>query len=135
MSRSQLLMSLFVVVVLMWLVAFENVNSCFITNCPRGKRSFMPTAAFGRKDCSRCGPGLVGRCYGENICCSQLFGCSIGGPVAARCSLEAFNPVLCNNPGQACGAAEAKGVCALNSTCCTSGKFLVEFICNLSKSK
>lgn len=113
-------------------------NGCFITNCPPGGKrsmSMFPAAQFRKEvreiqdvdcnrkllQCTRCGPALSGRCFGPNICCSPLTGCSIGGPAASRCALEAYNPHLCTNPGPTCGP-DSKGVCALNSTCCTSGE-------------
>lgn len=76
--------------------------------------------------CTRCGPSLSGRCYGPNICCSPLTGCNVGGFTAARCSLEAYHPILCTNPGAVCGP-NGKGVCALNATCCTNGKYFICF--------
>ncbi|KPL97556.1 vasopressin-like protein [Sarcoptes scabiei] len=112
-------------ILVMIVLIVENVRGCFITNCPpAGKRSML--AAIGsstqtRRECIRCGPGLSGRCYGPSICCSPLFGCNVGGFASSRCALEAFNPMLCSNPGSACGP-NGKGICAINSTCCTDSK-------------
>lgn len=141
MAQAHLYLVLSVAIVMVFLASHS--DACFITNCPpAGKRSVMPALLSSRlhrevsfallfpliltilpfMQCTRCGPALSGRCFGPNICCSPMSGCSVGGAMAARCALEAYSPQLCSNPGQTC-AANGKGVCALNSTCCTSGNY------------
>ncbi|KAH7640650.1 vasopressin-like protein [Dermatophagoides farinae] len=127
------MMKIILVLCLIWICLFNDVRGCFITNCPRaGKRSIMTESNLGSnhlaRECTRCGPSLSGRCYGPNICCSPLTGCNIGGFTAARCSLEAYHPILCTNPGTVCGP-NGKGVCALNATCCTNDGCFIDKSC------
>ncbi|XP_027198804.2 neurophysin 1-like [Dermatophagoides pteronyssinus] len=122
---------------LAWIFLFNDVRGCFITNCPpAGKRSIMSSSLGSNhliRECTRCGPSLSGRCYGPNICCSPLTGCNIGGFTAARCSLEAYHPTLCTNPGAVCGP-NRKGICALNATCCTNDGCFVDKSCSQSSN-
>ena len=70
--------------------------------------------------CTRCGPSGTGRCFGPDICCGPSIGCHFNNRFTAVCSTEDYSPHPCHNDGKLC--ANGKGVCALESTCCTSGK-------------
>ncbi len=47
-------------------------------------------------------------------------GCHFKNRFTAICSTEDYSPHPCKNDGKSC--ANGKGICALDSTCCTSGE-------------
>lgn len=77
--------------------------------------------------CEQCGPpGMGGRCYGPQICCSPQFGCMVGGPTGSACQQETHSPTLCHNNAISCdGSGETgpvNGQCAALGICCTAGE-------------
>jgi len=105
-------------------------SACFITNCPPGgKRSLRGDSP--KKQCTRCGG--TGRCFGPNICCGASIGCQMNNKLTAVCSTEDYSPHLCTNEGKQC--ANGKGICALDSTCCTSEGCFVDNKCQTNQMK
>ncbi|KAK4305140.1 hypothetical protein Pmani_022945 [Petrolisthes manimaculis] len=108
-----------------------NVTSCFITNCPPGgKRSGPTSTTLGRsRTCTSCGPGLLGRCLGPDICCGGRIGCFLGTRETWRCRAENLIPVTCTNGDlRICGIGRG-GRCAAPGLCCTEVKCEVDETC------
>ncbi|CAG0891350.1 unnamed protein product [Darwinula stevensoni] len=96
---------------------FTQTLSCFITNCPPGKRSGAKSEVFFDRQCAACGPGGAGRCFGPKICCGPSIGCLMSHPTIKNCEMEAKYPVLCDNKSKPCGEGN-QGRCAANGVCC-----------------
>ncbi|CAG2182498.1 unnamed protein product [Oppiella nova] len=53
--------------------------------------------------------------------------------LTAVCSTEDYSPHLCTNEGKQCS--NGKGICALDSTCCTSEGCFVDKRCQTNQMK
>ncbi|KAG0724937.1 Isotocin-neurophysin IT 1 [Chionoecetes opilio] len=105
--------------------------ACFITNCPPGgKRSGGLMSQLGRtRTCASCGPGLLGRCLGPDICCGARIGCFLGSRETRLCRTENMVPITCvNSDLKPCGRMQ-EGRCAAPGLCCTENKCEVNDNC------
>ncbi|XP_054158352.1 oxytocin-neurophysin 1-like [Oppia nitens] len=119
-------------IVSLFIVSLAITYACFITNCPPGgKRSLAPESP--KRQCTRCGPSGVGRCFGPSICCGASIGCHINNKYTAVCFTEDYTPRPCFNEGKVC--ANGKGICALDSTCCTSVGCFMDKSCQTNQIK
>ncbi|CAH1115932.1 unnamed protein product, partial [Phaedon cochleariae] len=106
------------------------VDSCLITNCPRGgKRSGKSSLLDGNvKSCLSCGPGYSGQCFGPNICCGH-FGCLMGTPETIRCQKEGMfherEPCIAGNAS----CRKNTGRCAMENICCSQDSCHVDRQC------
>ncbi|CAH1109946.1 unnamed protein product [Psylliodes chrysocephalus] len=105
------------------LCAIIYVESCLITNCPRGgKRSGKFGLETNMKQCISCGPGHTGQCFGPNICCGP-FGCLMGSPETVICQREGLfherEPCMAGNGfcRKSSGRCAAEGICCNQDSC------------------
>lgn len=74
--------------------------------------------------CTSCGPGLLGRCMGPDICCGARIGCFMGSRETRLCRTENMVPIRCTNGDmKQCGRMQ-EGRCAAPGFCCTESKYL-----------
>ncbi|MPC21605.1 Isotocin-neurophysin IT 2 [Portunus trituberculatus] len=102
--------------------------ACFITNCPPGgKRSGGLMSTLGRArtvsfrppigKCASCGPGLLGRCIGPDICCGARIGCFLGSRETRLCRTENMVPITCYNSDlKPCDKCETNDDCVAEDT-------------------
>lgn len=73
--------------------------------------------------CTSCGPGLLGRCIGPDICCGARVGCFIGSRETRLCRTENMVPIRCSNADlKQCGRMQ-EGRCAAAGLCCTESEY------------
>uniref|UniRef100_T1JLA0 Uncharacterized protein n=1 Tax=Strigamia maritima TaxID=126957 RepID=T1JLA0_STRMM len=106
---------------------FIMADGCYITNCPPGgKRSGNEKSGRGVRQCTPCGPGGIGRCYGPDICCGANVGCFVGTRESAICRLENLYSLPCQNEGRACGT---DGTCSADGFCCSTDQCKADESC------
>ncbi|XP_050712786.1 oxytocin-neurophysin 1-like [Eriocheir sinensis] len=111
--------------------------ACFITNCPPGgKRSGGIMSQLGHaRTCTSCGPGLLGRCIGPDICCGARVGCFIGSRETRLCRTENMVPIRCSNADlKPCGRMQ-EGRCAAAGLCCTETKCELDDNCVMEDTR
>ncbi|CAG9857369.1 unnamed protein product [Phyllotreta striolata] len=119
----------YIVVVALCITVY--VQSCLITNCPRGgKRSGKFNVDAKVKPCISCGPGHTGQCFGPNICCGP-FGCLVGSPETLRCQRNGLF-----NEAEPCLAGagycrDRTGRCAADGICCDQESCYVDRQCTI----